>query len=264
MVAIAPSTIQKQKQIVTRGFFTTEQEATRNEVAATVYLLVIYGLVLGAMLRILPVVALLPFPILYSRCVLAVHEVMHVRSARRINPLLRLVAFVQSPLTLGYAELRDIHLRHHAHLGSNADPENYLIRARPLAGFAKSWFAIELDFIDYVRTRGYKAELAVGHLLRLLLLAGFVLVNLEVWLWYLLITRLAISPSEFFFNHMLHSEETRKVLPSPPESLIRVGSILIGADNVHALVYHDTHHDYPRVAAGKLHVVRDLVTRGED
>jgi hypothetical protein len=51
---------------------------------------------------------------------------------------------VQGPLTLGYAEIRDIHLRHHSHLGSSADPESYLIAASPGAAFVKALFANEL------------------------------------------------------------------------------------------------------------------------
>src|SRR4051812_44244225 len=62
-------------------------------------------------------------PLLYVRLSLALHELLHARTANKVTWFHRLAMIFDTPIGLGYREHRAIHLRHHRYATTPRDPE---------------------------------------------------------------------------------------------------------------------------------------------
>ena len=183
-------------------------------------------------------------PPVYVRSALHVHELMHVRSERQVPWLHRLMMAVESPLTLGYREHRDIHLRHHRYCVTDADPEFFQIKGGHARAFAAALISPEWMLVDYVRQHGVSRTFAAEAAVRLI---AFLLVcswNPAAFAWYWVSLRLAVGVSQYAFHHVLHQRDGEYgtfALRLPP-AIERVLGFVVGAECVHILTQHPAHH----------------------
>ena len=105
-------------------------------------------------------------PILVVRWLLATHELMHLRSERKVDFVTRLMPLMLTPLSLGYREFLDIHRGHHRFMATPQDPEYFQLRGSKLRGLFNAMTAPEQAFLRWVLRKGVDAELVLGALLR--------------------------------------------------------------------------------------------------
>jgi len=193
-------------------------------------------------------------PILVVRWLLATHELMHLRSAREVDAITRLMPLLLTPLSLGYREFLDIHRGHHRHMATPDDPEYFQIRGSKLQGLLNAMSAPEQAFFRWLRRQGADAELIIGALLRCGLFALLLVLSGWYFLWYWIPVRLAFGSSYFAFFYALHRRGAaygvyRITLPAWAERLF---TLLFGREALLATLYHDIHHAQPRISAFRL------------
>lgn len=62
------------------------------------------------------------------RWLLLMHELFHIQSHADAHPLIRLLLVPFSPVNIGYAEYRQLHMEHHRHAVTEDDPDAFHIR----------------------------------------------------------------------------------------------------------------------------------------
>src|SRR5688572_22271177 len=97
---------------------TSAREALSFEVRTTFFLVAIWVLLLGAMGGWIHPVFLVLCPWLYIRFELYAHELLHCRSGKQLNPILRHMMVAQSVYHMDYDGYRLYHLDHHRFLGT--------------------------------------------------------------------------------------------------------------------------------------------------
>lgn len=189
-----------------REFCSSERDARRYQWASLGLLLAIYSLLAAWLAGRLPGwVLVTAVPVLYVRCALIVHELMHVRGAEAVFWIQRLMMILDSPMCLGYREYRDIHLRHHRHAGTELDPEFFQIRGGHLRAFVNALLATEIAFVHWVREHRMSGELVRLATVRALVFFGLVAAFPAAFLVYLVTIRLVIGVSNFLFHHATHA-----------------------------------------------------------
>jgi fatty acid desaturase len=192
------------------------------------------------------------------RWMIALHEAQHFYTPKTIPFLTKRNLLSLTPFQLGYREMRDIHMRHHAYAMSEKDPEYYHERGSWYAGYINAILSPELSVYFWIRDKGIDAELLKGMAIRFLvftaLVAGF------GWqsLWYFIPVRLAYGTSLFLFSYGLHRrhEEEGTYRFAYPAVLRSVTVLLYGETLLHSVSHHDIHHDYPTIAGHKLTAAR--------
>ncbi|PAW91057.1 MAG: hypothetical protein B9S33_01040 [Pedosphaera sp. Tous-C6FEB] len=238
-----------------KEFFSSEREARSYQWVSLGLLLAIYVLLAGWLAGRLPVwVLVTAVPILYVRCALVVHELMHVRGAAEVFWIQRLMMILDSPMCLGYREYRDIHLRHHRHAGTEVDPEFFQIRGGHLRAFLNALLATEIAFVHLVRERGMAGELAWLATVRALVFFGLLFAFPAAFLVYLVTIRLVIGVSNFLFHHATHARAgSYGNFPlRPPRWVDKAFCLLAGTALRHILFEHDSHHAWQQVKAERL------------
>lgn len=193
-------------------------------------------------------------PILVVRWMLATHELMHLRDAREVDPLTRLMPLLLTPLSLGYREFMAIHRGHHRHMATPDDPEYYQLRGNKLQGLLSAMTAPEQAFLRWLWRKGVDAELIIGMLLRGALFALLLLLSGWNFLWYWIPVRLAFGSSYFAFFYALHRRgaEYGVYRVTLPAWAARLFVLLFGREALLATLYHDIHHAQPRISAFRL------------
>lgn len=215
----------------------------------------IYGLLAGWLAGWLPGwVLVTAVPVLYVRCALTVHELMHVRGAAEVFWIQRLMMILHSPLCLGYREYRDIHLRHHRYAGTELYPEFFQIRGGHLRAFVHALLATEIAFVHWVRERGLTGELARLATVRAMMFVVLLAVFPQAFLVYLIVIRLVIGVSNFLFHHVTHARAGSygNYALRPPQWVDKVFCLLAGTELRHILFEHDAHHAWQQVRAERL------------
>ena len=198
---------------------TTDREAGRFVFWTTFFLVSIWALLLGAMSGWIHPAFLLLCPWLYVRFELYAHELLHCRSGKQLNPILRLMMVAQSVVHMDYDGYRLYHLDHHRFLGTRDDPEHYLVSSSTWGALIKSLFCIEVGTLRHLRL--HRRSFKWTSWLELGLQAG-VFPGLLVWNWQVFLIYFAV---------------------------MRGG---IGVE-ISILIWHDAHHDSRRVAGRCLH-----------
>jgi len=216
--------------------------------------LLIYALLLLALLRpgFWPV--LLAVPLVYVRLALGLHELLHLCPAERVPEFHRWALIFDTPLGLGYRELRIVHYQHHRWGGSERDPEFFQIAGGHLQAFLRALCVPELTCAAWVRTHGLSRVQAARLLARSGLFVLIASINPGVFLVYWAILRLSIGASSFIFHHLLHARHGQLgtfALPAPP-ALIRLGQLLFGKEPIDILTRHREHHLWPRLRVWEL------------
>jgi fatty acid desaturase len=215
-------------------------------------LYVVLGLALAG--RLSPWVLGAAVPLLYARAALAVHELMHARSAAHVSPLHRLMMVLESPVCLGYREHRDVHLRHHRHTATEGDPEFFQIRGGHARAFLNALASPERAFVLWVRERGFGGSLARQGTVRF---ACFVLaagLNPPAFLSYWVAVRLSVGVSSYVFHHVLHYRRGRygtfSLRVSRPVALAL--RLVFGREGADIVLEHEAHHAFPGVRSRRL------------
>lgn len=199
------------------------------------------------------------------------HELVHERSANvDRNPLIRLNLHIYTPLSLGFAELRKLHLLHHRHLNSDGDPDYPMIkggRLRSLLGLA---FMPEHWFFYALKHRLISADFWRLWAVRCAILAVFIyVVGLEAYLaFYLLPVKIATAVLYLVFSYDAHTDDDGRRRGSyniSPKWVVPalLARPLVGQVACNASYYHATHHRYPWISANRLHRATEQLQEAE-
>ncbi|MEM9163572.1 MAG: hypothetical protein AAGC54_10960, partial [Cyanobacteria bacterium P01_F01_bin.4] len=196
------------------------------------------------------------------RWIISVHELLHIYAPEQLNRLICLLGASPVPLsvlTLGYSEIRAIHLAHHRAPTTDADPDIYHIRGSDWWVFLNAMTTPEQDTIRWIGTHGLSLTLAIELVIKLALLgtlAGFG--GTTFWCFWLTL-RLVYGVSDFIFFRCVHHQKGNygNFALSLPPVLIRIGEWVFGKTVVHATLNHDLHHQYPGLAAHSLSLARE-------
>lgn len=234
------------------GFLRAPGDVRRYTWHSGACLLALYGLLLGALANgIPPWILLLLVPPLYVRSALSVHELMHARSERQVPLLHRMMMVLESPVSLGYREHRDIHIRHHRYCVSDADPEMFQIRGGHARALVGAMLSPEWGLVKYVRDHGVSRMLAWEASARGAAFVAACVAHPLAFLYYWVALRLSIGLSAYAFHHALHQRDgvygTYALTLSPTAE--RLLGAVIGRECVHILTEHPAHHAWQGVRA---------------
>jgi len=188
------------------------------------------------------------------RWMISLHEAQHFYSPKTINLITRYNLLTLTPFQLGYREMRDIHMRHHAYTATPQDPEYYHIRGSWISGYLNVMFSPEQSVYFWIRDKGIDTELIIGMSIRLMVFSVIVLIFGWQSLWYFVPVRIAYGSCLFFFSYILHRKQgaygTFKITyPILFQKLLR---FLYGETLLQSVSEHDIHHDYPAIAGQRL------------
>jgi hypothetical protein len=225
----------------------------RRTVALT---LVIYALLALALAGYLPAwVFPLVLPLVYVRLSLALHELMHVRTAAQVSWFHRLAMIFDTPLGLGYREHRAIHLRHHRHAATSRDPELFQIEGSHARALACALVSPEYAAWRWVREHGLSPTLRREALVRAAVFTCLAAVNPVVFLAYWATLRACIGGASFVFHHVMHCRGGALgnfALPPVPRGVLAVVRAVFGVEPVTIVSEHRAHHRQPNVRARDL------------
>lgn len=192
------------------------------------------------------------------RWMIALHESQHFFTPQTINPITRHNLLILTPFQLGYREMRDIHMRHHAYTATEKDPEYYHIKGSPVAGFINVMFSPEQSVYFWIRDKGIDAQLISGMFIRLSLFVAIVVGFGWASLWYFIPVRIAYGACLYFFSYFLHrkNSEFGTFKRNYPNGLVKLVKFLYGETLLQSVTHHDIHHDYPAVSGAKLGLSR--------
>ncbi len=213
-----------------------------------------YALLLSALLFPVLWPGLLLVPLIYVRLALGLHELLHLCTAVQVPEFHRWALIFDSPLGLGYRELRIVHHQHHRWGGSERDPEYFQIAGTHVQAFLRALCVPELTFAAWVREHGLSRVQSLRLLGRAALFTLIASINPEIFLIYWAILRLSIGASSFIFHHLLHARQGRLgtfALPAPP-ALLRLGRWVFGKEPIDILTRHREHHLWPRLRVWEL------------
>lgn len=192
------------------------------------------------------------------RWMISLHEAQHFYTPKTINPITRHNLLILTPFQLGYREMRDIHMRHHAHTAMEKDPEYYHIRGSWLSGYINVMFSPEQSVYFWIRDKGIDAELVKGMTIRLALFVAIVAAFGWQSLWYFVPVRIAYGTCLFWFSYCLHRKKgaygTFQTIY--PNAMRRIMVFLYGETLYQSISEHDIHHDYPGIAGHRLKSAR--------
>jgi fatty acid desaturase len=201
-------------------------------------------------------------PMYVSRWMIGLHETLHLVKLEDTPLLIRLHLLIVTPISLGYKEIRDIHMRHHAYTLTERDPDLYHIHASFIGGFIKATFSPEISAYHWIREKGVDRQLGIGMAIRFTLFV--MLAGSLGWssLWYFIPVRLAYGTCMFSISHFLHHDGGLYGTFPPKFNRLLGGfiSVYFGRAAMQTLCYHDIHHDYPKIAAFKLPEARIYYT----
>jgi len=238
-----------------REHYNSDAEATWYQWLSLSLLLGIDGVMALWLVELIPLWAMaLTLPVLYVRCALSVHELMHVRPADRVLWIQRLMMVLESPFCVGYREYRDIHLRHHRFAGTEKDPEFFQIEGGHFRAFCHAMMSSEIACAYWLKEHGLDRRLAFGIVVRATCFVAIAVNFPWAFLAYLVVMRIAIGGSNFLFHHVLHqrSGEYGSFALRPPSWIDFVSRVVLGADMRHIVFEHDAHHAWQLVKAGRL------------
>lgn len=233
--------------------YTTGREAVSFELRATLFLASIWVLLICAMSGWVHPLVLVLCPWLYVRFELYSHELLHCRSGKQLNPLVRWMSVGQSLYHMDYDGYRLYHLDHHRFLATKADPEYYLVSAAPWVALLKAMVCIEMGAVRYLRLywRAFTWREWTGLGARAVLFMGLWVWNWQVFAIYFVTLRVGIGVADFYFHHVLHNDDHRvaRVFRGLNRRCPWLTGGMLGHDSISILIWHEEHHAYPRVSA---------------
>ncbi|MEM8810883.1 MAG: hypothetical protein AAGF01_33145 [Cyanobacteria bacterium P01_G01_bin.38] len=201
------------------------------------------------------------------RWIISVHELLHIYDPAQLNRLICLLGSSPvplSPLTLGYSEIRAIHLAHHRNPTTDADPDIYHIRGSGWWVFLNAMTTHEQDTIRWILTHGLSLSLAIELIVKWVLLGTLAWFGGTTFLWFWFTLRGVYGVSDFIFFRCVHHQngEYGNFALSLPPVVIHIGEWVFGKTVVQATLNHDLHHQYPGLAAHSLSLAREQQVSG--
>ena len=210
----------------------------------------------------MPVVGLIGVVMLgLPRWIISVHELVHIYEPSQLNRLIRWLGISPVPLsvlTLGYDEIRAIHFAHHCAPATDADPDAYHIRGSSGWVFLNAMTTPEQDTIRWIMAHGLSFSLAIGLLIKLVLLGALAWLGGTTFLWFWLALRLSYGVTDFIFFRCVHHQQGEYgsfALTLHP-ALVGIGEWIFGKTVMQATLNHDLHHQHPGLAARSLTLAR--------
>ncbi|MEO0458375.1 MAG: hypothetical protein AAF152_17590 [Cyanobacteria bacterium P01_A01_bin.114] len=196
------------------------------------------------------------------RWIISVHELLHIYAPEQLNRIICLLGSSPvplSPLTLGYGEIRAIHLAHHRAPTTDADPDAYHIRGSSGWVFLNAMTTHEQDTMRWISTHGLSLSLAIELVIKFGILGTLAWFGGATFWWFWLTLRLVYGVSDFIFFRCVHCQKGSygNFALSLPPALLRIGEWIYGKTVVHATLNHDLHHQYPGLAARNLTLARE-------
>lgn len=237
------------------AIYAGEQDARRYALLGNAIVLTLFALyaaaVAGAVSRwLLPLAVVILLP----RWMIYVHELFHLRSEHRVDPLNRLLLLPFTPLALGYREFRTIHFGHHRNPATADDPDSFHILGGTTRALVGALTLPEQAFWRWILRYGVDVRLGLGAVLRLATFAALALAGGIAFLWLWVPLRLVYAAGDLAFFHLLHFRHGHPgtyALTLPPV-VTRLARMVYGNTVVFAVLHHDRHHRDPRVAARHL------------
>lgn len=179
------------------------------------------------------------------------HELFHLREPSQLDLTNRIILLPFTPFSLGYREFRRIHFDHHRSPAAYDDPDAFHILGGSAKAFVGTMTVPEQAAVRWVLARGVSGNLAREGLMRLLTFISLAAAGGKTFFWLWLPIRISFALGDFVFFHLLHYRDGARgnFGATAPPWLSRIASIFLGATLVNAVLYHDRHHDNPRVAA---------------
>lgn len=191
-----------------------------------------------------------------------VHELIHTSESNyKWNYLLRINLHVYTPFTLGFNDIRKVHIAHHSYTNGNKDPDYPCVKGGRIRSFLSLAFLPEVQFFGVIKHKMWDRESLITYPIRIALLIGYIaLIGLEDYLLlYLLATKVAYSIAFYLFSSEAHTNdngEKEGVVnldgPTPFLSKLFIGPYAYNIAHLHA-----THHAYPWVSGRKLHWINE-------
>lgn len=172
----------------------------------------------------------------FSRWAFSIHSRTHFKGQ---YPLIEeLMPLVMSPLSVGLNGQRNVHRRHHAALGTPADPDWLFYNGSPFVSFFFCFFHPEITFCRELKRMSPPA--LGGVFFRLVFFTVlFLVAGTNFLLWYLLPLRVMFASGQFIFTWVLHHRRDERTidLHLPP-----CLALLIGRVGMKELGAHAAHH----------------------
>lgn len=249
--------------------FDVRTRFTRSSTARAIMLALVPALCLTSFaICVLPQIGVVPAWVVFVvnvaltiRIVALHHELIHESKANvDWNPLIMLNLHIYTPFTVGFAELRKLHLLHHQHTNTDGDPDYPMVKGGRLRSVLGLAFMPEYWFFYALKHRLVSSNFWRLLAVRSVVLAVFVyVVGVEVYLvLYLLPSKIANAVLYMLFSYDVHTDDdgerrgNHNFLPmwSAPGTLARW---FIGRVAYNGSYHHATHHRYPWVRGDRLH-----------
>lgn len=238
-----------------QSYYATDGDATRYAMSSNAIAVLLIALDIGVAYGVVaPWGLMLAVALLLPRWMIYTHELFHIRKASEVDWLNRLMPIPFTPFSLGYREFREIHMGHHRAPATDKDPDAYHILGGPLRAFLGALTLSEQAIARWLRSHPLDRELAIGVIGRLAIFGS--LAYLAQW-WFVafwLALRINYAVGDFVFFHYLHVRggKTGTYPLRFPAAIETLATMLGGKTLVYAILYHDRHHAFPRVAAHHL------------
>jgi hypothetical protein len=232
-----------------------ERDGARYQLLTRLYAYTLYAALALAIFNLIPAWTLAVIvPFVYLRMALALHELLHARTAHQVPRFHQLTMIFESPMCLGYREHRAVHFAHHRFSSTDRDPELYQIAGGPVRAFGNAMISPERGFIHWVSAHGLGRGLAIDAGIRCAAFVTIAAISPRVFLIYWLALRVSVGIASFVFHHVLHNAHGRLgTFPLPVSAAaVRVARVVFGAEPMLILTEHERHHSWPRVRARDL------------
>lgn len=197
----------------------------------------------------------------------ALHEAFHALD-REPSALAwgRWLSIAMAPWQLGYRELKKNHREHHAHEGSEQDPDRYLIEGGPLWSLWQAFTQPEQSVVRYIRRCGVDRRLALTLALHAAMwCALWAVSSWQEFLLYNAVARFGNTAAWWIFDYWLHQDALYyrlRALPVP-RAIVWVWGLLFSWPNIHGVMHHYLHHKYPFVPDRRLPELAVVIARAE-
>lgn len=243
-----------------QALYYQDQDATRFSIEAILSnIIILLCFVAGIMSDVAWYILAFVINVALVRWMLAVHELFHIQKYTQANAIVRLFLIPFSPLNLGYAEYRSLHMDHHKNTANPDDPDAFHIRGGHFRSFLGAFFFPEGSTINYLK-KGSEPVKWIDVSFRVVLFIGIAVVGGSAfWMtWVILRVNYAIA-IWIFFHHLHYRQGDYGTFALPLPSLLKkYFQLVYGKPALMATMHHDIHHQFPRVAAIYLDQVRPL------
>ncbi|AUS99433.1 hypothetical protein CLI64_02935 [Nostoc sp. CENA543] len=225
-------------------------------------LLIVYGL---SVAELIPNwIVFIIISVTLPRWVINVHELLHIKSSKEINQIIRCLGISPIPLsifTLSYQQIHEIHLAHHRHSATESDPDAYHIRGNLFLVILNAFITPEQSSIRWIKVNGINFQLGIDLLIKLLILIVLAFLGGQRFLWFWLFLRIVYGLGDIVFFRLVHHQkgEYGTFAMKIPNIIETWGGIIFGSTVIQATIHHDVHHKHPRIAAHNLAKARSYV-----